>query len=104
MKITKTKHKVNAVTPRLSDEDPDLLEQDDSAEGHHLLQEGWTPWSIDDMIDIKHLIENRMNKKQQQIMLAFLGGYNYSDIEVTEKYWRYHFAKGVKYIKKELGL
>jgi hypothetical protein len=37
-------------------------------------------------------------------MLAFLGGYNYSDIEVTEKYWRYHFAKGVKYIKKELGL
>jgi hypothetical protein len=26
------------------------------------------------------------------------------DICVTEKYWRYHFTKGVDFIKKELKL
>jgi len=26
------------------------------------------------------------------------------DVEVTEKYWRYHFSKGVEFIKKELNL
>jgi hypothetical protein len=29
---------------------------------------------------------------------------NYHQINVTEKYWRYHFAKGVEFIKKELGI
>ena len=105
MKITtKTKHKVNAVAPRLSDEDPDPLEQDDSEGTSMQLLEGWLPWTFEDMIDIKRLVEHRMDEKQREVMTAFLDGLTYSDIMVTEKYWRYHFAKGVEYIKKELGL
>ena len=97
-------HKVQAVTPRLSDEDLDPIEQDDSAEGYHLLQEGWLPWDEDDIIDIRNLIANRMPEKQRFIMDAFLNGHMYYDVGVTEKYWRVHFAKGIKFIKKELKL
>lgn len=96
------KHKVNAITPRLSDEDPDPIEQDDTGEGLHLLQEGWLPWDLDDIMDIRKLIETKMPDKQRQVLSAFLEGYNYYDIGVTEKYWRVHFAKGVEFIKKEL--
>jgi len=104
MKKTTTKHKVNAIAPRLSDEDPDPIEQDDTAEGFHLLQEGWLPWTFEDMIDIRRLVDHHMDPKQREIFQAFLDGHNYSDIMVTEKYWRYHFTKGVEFIKKELGL
>jgi len=96
--------KINAVTPRLSDEDPDPIEQDDSAEGYHLLQEGWYPWDSDDIIDIRNIIETKMPKKQQFIMQAFLNGQMHYDVDVTEKYWRYHFFKGIDFIKKELKL
>jgi len=101
MKTTK-KHKVNAVTPRLSDEDPDPIEQDDSAEGYHLLQEGWYPWDQDDILDIRKIIETRMPTKQRFVLESFLEGRTFQDIMVTEKYWRYHFSKGVEFIKKEL--
>jgi len=105
MKITtKTKHKVNASTPRLSDEDPDPIEQDDTAEGYHLLQEGWLPWNPEDIMDIRRLIDKRMSDKEHEIFVAFLNGQNYNDIGVTEKYWRYHFTKGIEFIKQELGL
>lgn len=97
-----TKHKIKAVTPRLSDEDPDPIEQDDTGEGLHLLQEGWLPWDSDDIMDIRRMIENKMPANQRQVLSAFLDGHNYYDIGVTEKYWRYHFAKGVEFIKKEL--
>jgi hypothetical protein len=96
--------KINAVTPRLSDEDPDPIEQDDSAEGYHLLQEGWYPWDSDDIIDIRKIIETKMPRKQQFIMQAFLNGQMHYDVNVTEKYWRYHFFKGIDFIKKELKL
>jgi hypothetical protein len=97
-------HKVQAATPRLSDEDLDPIEQDDSAESYHLLQEGWFPWDEDDILDIRNLIANRMPEKQRFIIEAFLNGHMYYDIGVTEKYWRVHFAKGIKFIKKELKL
>jgi hypothetical protein len=84
----KIKHKVNAVTPRLSDEELDPLEIDDNEGISTELIEGYFPWTADDMIDIRHLIE----------------GLTYVDIHVTEKYWRYHFSKGIEFIKKELGL
>jgi hypothetical protein len=45
-----------------------------------------------------------MPVKQQFIIEGFLDGLSYHDLAVTEKYWRYHFAKGVEFIKKELGL
>jgi hypothetical protein len=95
-------NKINAVTPRLSDEDPDPIEQDDSAEGYHLLQEGWYPWDNDDIIDIRNIVKTKLPKKQQLIMQAFLNGQMYYDIDVTEKYWRYHFFKAIDLIKKEL--
>lgn len=99
-----TKHKIQAVTPRLSDEDPDPLEQDDVEGTSTQLVEGWLPWEPDDIADIRNLIENNMPPKQREILLAFLNGQSYNEIHVTEKYWRYHFSRGVDFIKKELGL
>jgi DNA-directed RNA polymerase specialized sigma24 family protein len=99
-----TKHKIQAVTPRLSDEDPDPLEQDDVEGTSTQLVEGWLPWEPDDIADIRNLIENNMPPKQREVLLAFLNGQSYNEIHVTEKYWRYHFSKGIEFIKKELGL
>jgi len=45
-----------------------------------------------------------MPEKQREIIHGFLEGLTYKDLKVTEKYWRYHFEKGVEFIKKELGL
>jgi hypothetical protein len=45
-----------------------------------------------------------MPPKQKEILLAFLNGLSYNDIHVTEKHWRYHFEKGIEFIKKELKL
>lgn len=104
MRKTKTKHKINATAPRLSDEDIDPIEQDD-VDSHGLLTvDGWLLWDAEDVLDIRRLIENKMPVKQQFVIEAFLDGQNYHDINVTEKYWRYHFAKGVEFIKKELKL
>ena len=104
MRKTKTKHKVNAVAPRLSDEDVDPIEQDEVENSSMQVVEGWLPWDPEDIADIRRLIEQKMNTKQQFVIDAFLDGQNYHDINVTEKYWRYHFAKGIEFIKKELGL
>ena len=106
MKIkTKTKYKFNGVAPRLSDEDIDPLEQDDNTnEGYHLLQEGWVPWTFEDLSDIRKLIAERMPVKQRFILESFLDGLNYTDVGITEKHWRYHFSKGIEFIKKELKL
>lgn len=99
-----TKHKIKAVTPRLSDEDPDPLEQDETDGYQTLSLEGWLPWDVDDIMDIRKLIETRMPPKQRLVLSSYLNGNNYYDIGVSEKYWRYHFAKGVEFIKKELKL
>lgn len=101
---TKTKHKVNAVAPRLSDEDIDPIEQDESDNFSLQLTEGWLPWDPEDIADIKRLITEKMPAKQRYIILSFLDGMNYTDVNVTEKYWRWHFSKGVEFIKKELNL
>ena len=102
---TKIKHRMNAVAPRLSDEDIDPIEQDDNtAEGYHLLQEGWVPWTFEDLSDIRRLITDRMPAKQRFILESFLDGLTYADVGLTEKHWRYHFAKGIEFIKKELKL
>jgi hypothetical protein len=66
--------------------------------------EGWLPWDTEYVIDIKRLISERMPQKQQFVIEAFLDGLNYVDVGVTEKYWRYHFIKGIEFIKKELQL
>ena len=104
MRKTKTKHKISAVAPRLSDEDVDPIEQDELENSSTQVIEGWLPWDPEDISDIRRLIVERMPTKQRFVIEAFLDGQNYHDIDVTEKYWRYHFAKGISYIKKELKI
>jgi hypothetical protein len=45
-----------------------------------------------------------MTSAQREILLAFLEGKTHKEIGVTEKYWRWHFAKGVEFIKRELKI
>lgn len=98
------KHKVNAVTPRLSDEDPDPLEQDETDNSNTQQLDGWLPWDADDILDVKRLINDKMPVKSSIILTAFLEGQTYTDLGLSEKYWRYHFTKGIEFIKKELKL
>jgi hypothetical protein len=90
--------------PRLSDEEMDPLEADDldAFAGH--LDPGWVPWDVDDLIDIRRIIDERMPPKQRQVMEALLNGISYTDIGVSEKYWRYHYEKAIDFIKKEMKL
>ena len=105
MKITtKTKHKVSAATPKLSDEELDPIEQDDNEGVSSDIMEAYLPWSTEDILDIQRLIIEKMPTKQQFILEAFLEGLTHLDVNVTEKYWRYHFAKGIDFIKKELKI
>ena len=97
-------HKINCAAPRLSDEEPDPLEQEDVEGIMGTPSEGWLPWSHDDLIDIKRIIEERMPEKHRVVVEAFLLGQNNRDINVSEKYWRYHYHKGIEFIKKELKL
>lgn len=101
---TRTKHKINAVAPRLSDEDIDPIEQDDTDGVSTYVVEGWLPWDPEDITDIRRLIKEKMSVKQQFILESFLDGLTYVDVGLTEKHWRYHFSKGVEFIKKELKL
>ena len=81
------------------------MERDDNKESTYFLalDEGWLPWSAEDMLDVRKIIA-KLEPKDQFIMEAFLDGLNYSDVSVTEKYWRYHFAKGIEIIRKELDI
>jgi len=99
-----TIYKVSATAPRLSDEDPDPIEQDESEGISSNIIEGWLPWDPEDISDIRRLISDKLPPKQQFIIESFLDGLNYTDVCVTEKYWRYHFAKGIELIRKELKL
>ena len=80
----------------------DPIEQDDIDSVSQHLSEGWVPWDVDDLIDIRRIIDERMPTKQKQIIDAFLDGMTYYDIGVTEKYWRYHYEKAVQFIQEEL--
>lgn len=97
-------HKIKAATPRLSDEEMDELEKGDNEGASSEMIEAYFPWSPEDILDVKRLINERMPPKQSYIFEAFLEGLTYNDLGLTEKYWRYHFAKGVEFIKKELKL
>ena len=98
-----TTHKIKAVAPRLSDEDVDPIEQDEQESiASSLINEGWLPWDAEDIKDIKRLIAEKMPQKQRFVLEAFLQGLTYNDMNVSEKYWRYHFINGLEFIKKEL--
>jgi hypothetical protein len=96
---------VFAANPRLSDEEPDLIEREDTSDvtANHLFADGWVPWEPEDMIDIRRIIA-KLDPKQQFVLEAFLDGLSYNDVSVSEKYWRYHFANAIEIIKKELGV
>jgi hypothetical protein len=100
----RTKTKIKAATPRLSDEELDPIEQDDSDGISTEMIEAYFPWSPEDILDIRRLIDTRMQPKQHEVFTAFLEGLTHNDIMVSEKYWRYHFNKGVEFIKQELKL
>ena len=89
---------------RLSDEDPDPLEQDEVDTPPDTLTEGWVPWDPEDMADIRRLVSLSMPAKQRFIIEGFLEGKTYNDLGVTEKFYRWHFAKGVEFIRKALKL
>jgi hypothetical protein len=97
-------YKLSAAKTRLSDEEVDPIEQDDSDSHPEIITDGWLPWDAEDIRDIKRLIEEKMPGKQRVVMEAFLEGRTHSEIGVTEKHWRWHFYKGVEFIKEELKL
>lgn len=97
-------YKKNCAAPRLSDEEPDLMEQEDAEAISGLSDGGWLPWTQDDLIDIRRIVESRMPTKQREVLETFLMGGNAKDLGVTEKYWRYHFKRGIEFIKKEMGV
>lgn len=78
------------------------MEQEDSEGILGFASDGWLPWSQDDLLDVRRVISERMPAKQREIMEAFLMGNTAADLDVTEKYWRYHFKKAIETIKKEL--
>ena len=93
---------INCSKPRLSDEEMDPIEQDDMEGVSHHMSEGWVPWNVDDLNDIRRIIDERMPNKQRQVINAFLKGMNFDDMGVTEKYWRYHYEKAIEFIQEEL--
>ena len=94
---------INCSKPRLSDEEMDPIEQDDVDGVSQNQSEGWLPWDLDDLIDIKRIIDERMPFKQKQVLEGFLAGMSFTDMGMTEKYWRYHYDKAVEFIQEELG-
>jgi hypothetical protein len=98
--------KIQAVAPRLSDEETDPIEQDETEGIASSIVEGsgWLPWDMEDIADIKRLIATKMPEKSKKVLDAFLQGFSYNDIGMSEKTWRYHFAAGINIIKRELKL
>ena len=94
---------IKAVAPRLSDEDRDPIEEDE-IEGISFESLGYLIWDNDDIADVKRIINERMPKKQSEILNAFLQGLSYNDLNVSEKYWRHNFSVGIEFLKKELGI
>ena len=95
--------KMNATIRRLSDEEPDPIEHDDTtAEPSTVV--GWAPWGPDTIQDVYNVISDKLTEKQREIIEAHLMGYNHKDLAVTEKYWRYHYMMAVKRIRKELSV
>jgi hypothetical protein len=97
-------HKKNCcAAPRLSDEEPDLMEQEDVEGISGQTVGGWLPWTHEDMIDIRRVIDEKMSEKQREVIETALMGGNAADLGVTEKYWRYHYKRAIDLIKKEMG-
>jgi len=100
----KTMHIINLARPRLSDEEIDPMEQDDNDSTQSQTEEGWVPWTNDDLIDIRRVMNERLPIIQREILEAFLSGMTFEDIDVSEKYYRYHYQRAIEFIRKELKI
>jgi hypothetical protein len=100
----KTMHIINLARPRLSDEEIDPMEQDDNDSTQSQTEEGWVPWTNDDLIDIRRVMNERLPTIQREILEAFLSGMTFEDIGVSEKYYRYHYQRAIEFIRKELKI
>jgi DNA-directed RNA polymerase specialized sigma24 family protein len=100
----KTMHIINLARPRLSDEEIDPMEQDDNDSTQSHTDEGWVPWTNDDLIDIRRVMDERMPVVQREVIEAFLSGMTFEDIGVSEKYYRYHYQRAIEFIRKELKI
>lgn len=89
---------------RLSDEEMDPMENDDSYVEPFAASHVSSQWVPEVIQDVYNVIADKLNDRQREIIEAHLMGYTYRDLQVTEKYWRYHWGKAVEKIKKELGL
>jgi hypothetical protein len=99
-----TTYVMNKASPRLSDEEPDPLERDDPDDDPlHESGDRGLPWDSDDLLDIRNIVDE-LPVEQQEIVEAMLLGQNHEDLEVTEKYWRYHLAKAVATIRRKMGI
>jgi hypothetical protein len=92
--------RIKPISPKLWEEFPDIMEfdliNDDAIE---FLVETNTPtinqrtlWKLID----------RLEAKQRRMVIAFMRGNSYGDINVSEKTWRYNLEKGIKFMRKEL--
>jgi hypothetical protein len=98
-------HKIKCSNPRLSDEEVDPLELDDiQTQTSTVSNDGWLPWTNDDITDIRKIINIKLSEKQRVVVDAFLAGQNNKEIHVSEKFFRYHLAKAIEQIKKELKI
>lgn len=96
--------KVNATIRRLSDEEPDPIEHEDSSSEPSVGGAGWAPWGPDTIQDVYNVVAEKLTPQQREIIEAHLAGYNYHDLAVTQKYWRYHMTAAINKIRKELKL
>ena len=62
------------------------------------------PFRAENDADIQRIIEERMPREQKLVIESFLLGMNFKDIQVSEKFWRYHYQKAIEFIQKELKL
>jgi len=98
-------HKIRCSNPRLSDEEVDPLELDDiQTQTSTVSNDGWLPWTNDDITDIRKIINRKLSEKQRIVVEAFLAGQNNKEIHVSEKFFRYHLAKAIEQIKEELKI
>ena len=98
-------HKIRCSNPRLSDEEVDPLELDDiQTQTSTVSNDGWLPWTNDDITDIRKIINIKLSEKQRIVVEAFLAGQNNKEIHVSEKFFRYHLAKAIEQIKEELKI
>ena len=96
-------HKINAATPRLSDEELDPLEQDDTEGVTAELIEGYLVWTTDDIADIHKLIEYQLDEKERAILNAFLEGMTYMDLGVTESIGGTTLPRALNLLSGSLG-